>query len=312
MVEAPISEASGEDNRSSSILSQKRQRCSSISPGDGAKKSCREDKRLSATLFDLNILDCPVCFEALTIPIFQCDNGHLACSSCCAKLSDKCPSCASPIGHIRCRAMESVLESTLILCPNAKLGCTKKVSYGKVSTHEKECAFSLCSCPLLDCNYTGSYKDLYDHYKFIHMNSLQTLLNTFSCGISFSAEMNISDKVLIKADYTRRRLFAVQCFRESYGVYVTVRCIAPSAPQVGEFSYHISYTSGDGHIMTYESPEVKRICEVSHQIPQENFMLIPHSFLRGESLEMDICIKKKLNQESEGYPNYPFGNSMAA
>ncbi|ESQ47281.1 hypothetical protein EUTSA_v10027866mg [Eutrema salsugineum] len=296
MVEA---EASGEGNGSSSILSQKRPRCSSISPGDGAKRVGTEDKRLSTTLLDLSILDCPICFEAFTIPIFQCDNGHLTCSSCCPKLSDKCPSCSSPIGRIRCKAMESVLESIFIPCPNAKFGCTKKVSYGKESTHEKECTFSLCSCPVLDCNYTGSYKDLYDHYKFIHLDCyVDIVLNTFSFGNSFRAYMNISDKILLRLDHTRSLLFVVQCFREPYGVYVTVRCIAPSAPEVGEFSYHISYTSVDEHTMIYKSPVVKRIREVSFQTPQENSMLlIPLGCLNGDSLEMDICIKKKTNQE---------------
>ncbi|CAA7055663.1 unnamed protein product [Microthlaspi erraticum] len=44
---------------------------SPVSSGDGAKRLCTEDKRLSTTLFNLNILDCPICCEALTIPIFQ-------------------------------------------------------------------------------------------------------------------------------------------------------------------------------------------------------------------------------------------------
>ncbi|ESQ47280.1 hypothetical protein EUTSA_v10027864mg [Eutrema salsugineum] len=299
MVEAAIAEASGEGNGSSSILSQKRACCSSISPGDGAKRVGTEDKRLSTTLLDLSILDCPICFEAFTIPIFQCDNGHLACSSCCAKLSDKCPSCASPIGHIRCRAMESVLESILIPCANAKLGCAKNVSYGKVSTHEKECAFSLCSCPVLDCNYTGPYKDLYDHYKFTHRKKWSTGLAYMISNYrqsSFGAKMNISDKIFIIVNDTRSLLFVVQCFREPYGVYVTVRCIAPSAPEVGEFSYQISYKSVDEHTMFYKSPVVKRIREVSFQTPQENSMLlIPLSWLSGDSLEINICIKKKTN-----------------
>ncbi|ESQ47278.1 hypothetical protein EUTSA_v10027865mg [Eutrema salsugineum] len=294
MVEAASAEASGEGNGSRSILSQKRPR-SSISPCDGAKRVGTDDKRLSTMLLDLNILECPICFETLTIPIFQCDNGHLACSSCCAKLSDKCPSCASPIGHIRCRAMESVLDSIFVPCPNAKFGCTKKVSYGKESAHEKECAFSRCSCPELDCNYTGLYEDLYDHYLYDHnyITSYPAIVNFCRLGNSFCAQMNISDKISIKVDTTTSRLFAVQCFREPYGVYVTVSCIAPSAPEVGEFSYQISYTSADGHTMTYESPEVKRIREVSFETPQENSMLlIPRSCLSGDSLKMKICIKK--------------------
>ncbi|EFH46836.1 hypothetical protein ARALYDRAFT_915953 [Arabidopsis lyrata subsp. lyrata] len=90
-------------------------------------------------------------------------------------------------------------------------------------------------------------------------------------------------------------LFAVQCFREPCGVYFTVSCIAPSAPEVRQFSYHLSYTV-DGHTMIYKSPEVKRVLKVSSQRPEESFMLIPNSLLHGEMLEIKLFIKK-LKQE---------------
>lgn len=134
--------------------------------------------------------------------------------------------------------MESVIESIFIQCRNAKFGCTKKLSYRKESIHEKECIFSQCSCPAQDCSYTGSYKDLYNHSTYIHQITYMGsyILNRFTCGSSFSVWMNISNDILIKKEYQNSLLFAVQCFREPYGVYVTVSCIAPSAPEVGEFS----------------------------------------------------------------------------
>ncbi|KAL0805223.1 hypothetical protein Bca101_097714 [Brassica carinata] len=131
-----------------------------------------KDNIRSATV-DVDVLDCPVCFEQLTIPIFQCDNRHMVCSSCCSKLRDIFPTCASPIGHIRCRGTETVIESVFLPCINAELGCAEKVSFLKESTHKKECSFSLCSCPVQDCNYTGSYTDLYDHYAiYTHQDSM--------------------------------------------------------------------------------------------------------------------------------------------
>ncbi|XP_010454972.1 PREDICTED: E3 ubiquitin-protein ligase SINA-like 7 [Camelina sativa] len=265
-------------------VSRKRQTSSSVSPTDGSKKR-------STLQMDLEVLECPICFETMTIPIFQCDNGHLACSSCCPKLS-KCPSCALPIGRIRCRAMESVLRSISIPCPNAKLGCTKNVSYGLESTHVKECIFSRCSCPALDCDYTGSYKDICRHYYTYNSDPATVhLYEPLMYNISFNVRMNISDKIKIYVDDISDRLFAVQCFREPYGVCVTVSCIAPSAPELGKFSYHLSYTV-DGDTMTYESADLKRIHKVSFQTPLEKFMLIPHSALRGEMLEMKLTIRK--------------------
>ncbi|CAN6934073.1 unnamed protein product [Brassica oleracea] len=214
-----------------------------------------KDNIRSATV-DVDVLDCPVCFEQLTIPIFQCDNRHMVCSSCCSKLRDIFPTCASPIGHIRCRGTETVIESVFLPCINAELGCAEKVSFLKESTHKKECSFSLCSCPVQDCNYTGSYTDLYDHYAiYTHQDSMG------------------------RGEFDMKLLFAVQCFREPYGVYVTISCIAPSSPEVG-------------NTMTYESPDVKKTLQVNLETPLENSMLIPHCSLSGDLLDLRLCIKK--------------------
>ncbi|KAJ0260594.1 E3 ubiquitin-protein ligase SINA-like 7 [Hirschfeldia incana] len=269
---------------SSSIPSWKRKR-SSLSSDDRAKK------KRSLMLLDSDLLDCPICFEPFTIPIFQCDNnGHLACSSCCPKLSNKCPACASPIGDKRCRPMESVLESAFTPCPNAEMGCTKNVSYGKEPTHVKECSFSLCSCPVLNCPYSGPYKNLSDHYCLTHPDN--ECSDCFVCGLSFGAQTNISDKILVLWEYKKHLLFTVECFEEPYGLKVSVSCVAPCAAEVGEFSYELSYTV-DGHTVSYESPEVKRVLQVSGEAPRENFMLIPRCLLRGDLLKMKLCIKSR-------------------
>ncbi|CAH2079674.1 unnamed protein product [Thlaspi arvense] len=235
---------------------------------DFQKLVMREAKKRSLMLLDPDVIDCPICFEQLKIPVFQCDNEHLACSSCCLKLSGKCPSCALPIGNNRCRAMETVLESIFV------------------------CAFSQCSFPAQDCDYAGSYMEMWVHYS-IHLESVMQIYEdiTLNFGISFTAELNMSDKVVRMGKYPMGLLFVVQRFKEPCGVYVTVSCIAPSSPAVGKFSYVISYTV-EGHTITYESPEVKRVLEVSFQTPQESFMLIPNSFLRGELLKLMVCIKR--------------------
>uniref|UniRef100_A0A1J3FRT2 RING-type E3 ubiquitin transferase n=2 Tax=Noccaea caerulescens TaxID=107243 RepID=A0A1J3FRT2_NOCCA len=260
---------------------------SPVSSGDGAKRVCTEDKRLSTTLFNLNVLDCPICFEALTIPIFQCDNGHLACSCCCPKLNNKCPSCALPVGHIRNRAMETVLESIFVPCRNAAFGCTKKFTYGIESEHEEECRYAPCSCPVPDCDYTGSYYNIERHSFVEHRDIWES--NCFRFGISFDVRMNISDKLLTWTETSAGLLFPVQCFREPCGVYVSVSCIAPPAPTVGRFSYDISYTV-DGQTVIYKSVEAKKILQVSFETPRDNFMLIPASLLLGDLLELNLCI----------------------
>ncbi|KAL0730149.1 hypothetical protein Bca4012_026242 [Brassica carinata] len=268
---------SSNTNDSSSIHFQKRQ---------------RTDDKMRSAMLNFEVFNCIICIEPLTAPIFQCDNGHLVCSSCCPKLRNKCPLCSFPIGDKRCRAMEKVIESTGILC--SVLGCTKIVCYRELSAHEKECTFSLCVCPVPDCKYTASYKDVYDHYNSDHqkISSLERpMLDMFTSGMSFIIELNINDKVSIMREHEKSLLFAFQCFRKLYGVCVTVCCIAPSSPEVEEFSYDLSYNMG-GQNMIYKSLKVKRIRKVSLQIPQDNFMLIPQNLLYGELLNMEVTIKR--------------------
>ncbi|KAL1226047.1 E3 ubiquitin-protein ligase SINA-like 7 [Cardamine amara subsp. amara] len=270
---------------------------SSLSIGENNYNNC------SAKFLDLEALDCPICTDPLTTTILQCENGHIACSTCCNKLRNKCPSCALPIGHIRCRAMERVLEAVIVQCPNAKFGCTQKFSYGKKLTHEKECTFSLCSCPARNCNYAGYFKDLFTHFFIIHYG--ETGYNyQFIFGKSLEVCFELTDYTsIVMKEYIDSLLFVVQCFIESYGVYVTVSCIAPSALEVGEFSCHIS-TVVEKYNMTFESCKVKRIRKLNLQTPKEDFMLVPSYLLfehqsgnlKRQALKLRICINK-LNQE---------------
>ncbi|KAJ0261943.1 Seven-in-absentia protein [Hirschfeldia incana] len=247
----------------------------------------------SGMLLDLDLLDCPVCCHALTNPIFQCDNGHIACSDCCTNMRNKCPSCTLPIGIHRSRIMERVVEATMVTCPNAKHGCTDKFSYGKELAHEKECSFARCYCPASDCNYAGLCKDLYRHYHANH-RSRDGFCETFTCGFNADAWIHISDKILVLQEGREGPLVAVQCFEEEQGVYVTVNCIAPRAPGVSEFSYQLSYSSYEGQTMSFGSDEMDRIQKVSFQTPEKDFMCVPHYFMaERESLKMKICIRRR-------------------
>merc|ERR1712130_1069730 len=73
---------------------------------DGANMSDTVDKaNLEAQRFLLNInkkieakesdLECPVCLEVSSAPIFSCDEQHIICSDCRPKVSI-CPECREP------------------------------------------------------------------------------------------------------------------------------------------------------------------------------------------------------------------------
>ncbi|XP_010496730.1 PREDICTED: E3 ubiquitin-protein ligase SINA-like 2, partial [Camelina sativa] len=217
-------------------------------------------------LFELDLLDCPICCLPLTSPIFQCENGHIQCYRCYKRLMRyKCPSCSLPVGNIRSRLVERIVEAVNISCPNARLGCTKKWSYskdGRESSHQKECSFTLCYCPDPNCYYTGAYKDLAAHFIAKHKANY----SKFRSGQTDDAWLRITEKVLVLQENEDGPLVVVQCLKGAHGLYVTVNCIAPPTPGVGEFSYRLLFRSGI-HDVAYRSNEMTRIQKLSFETP---------------------------------------------
>ncbi|KAM0865442.1 hypothetical protein ACQ4PT_043271 [Festuca glaucescens] len=95
---------------------------------------------------DLEALCCPRCLQLLVPPVLQCAAGHLICSSCHDNLPDKnkCASCFIkcffPTSYSRCHAVEGILRSVRVACPNTIHGCTAgKMLYHEKVEHEKTC-----------------------------------------------------------------------------------------------------------------------------------------------------------------------------
>lgn len=61
-----------------------------------------------------NIPSCPVCLEAMTIPIFQCKSGHSLCNNCTKKLYPPfCPMCRQDMTQVRNWQLEDVISKVL-------------------------------------------------------------------------------------------------------------------------------------------------------------------------------------------------------
>ncbi|KAG2325294.1 hypothetical protein Bca52824_008022 [Brassica carinata] len=243
------------------------------------------DNHYSVALLDPDVLDCPICCEPLKIPIFQCNNGHLACSLCCGKLKNICPSCKIPIGYSRCRAMEKVVEASIISCPNAKYGCKKSTSYGNRSSHEKQCVFHPCSCPMRGCNYIGSYKHLYNHVRAKHRDELIL----FIWDISLSLEWDLTKTIDVLQEEEDGELIVVQVYSKPHGLIVRVSCIAPS--EQGEFSCTLKFAVLG--IELKQALVLRKIRKVRDNQPIYGFMLIPLYMLPSDgNLKMEICISR--------------------
>lgn len=70
------------------------------------------DEEHPETYDDLNdqltrLFECPVCFEHIVPPVYQCLLGHLICHKC-VLMCDNCPTCRNPFNSKRNLYMEKV------------------------------------------------------------------------------------------------------------------------------------------------------------------------------------------------------------
>ncbi|XP_024008071.1 E3 ubiquitin-protein ligase SINA-like 5 isoform X2 [Eutrema salsugineum] len=197
------------------------------------------------------------------------------------------------IGDIRCRALEIVLEASIVPCRNTVHGCTETTSYDTQSKHEKVCIFVRCSCPLPNCSYIGSYTDVESHTRSVHSWDSDNFI-PFVLDSPQIFSMNLrKQKTTVFQEEKKGDLIVVQAFKGSDGVYMTVSSISPLTPGLPNFSCSLaklnSYTTLRLGLM------VKKIQKVEEQLekPDVSFMLIPTYMLSGDHLKLQICIGRE-------------------
>ena len=110
----------------------------------------------------------------------QCENGHSVCGGCCKKLKKGCPSCEKPVGSIRNRTIEKVLESLQVACTHAPHGCKEMLKINSRGEHEKECESRPFQCPVAPCRYLGSTLMMPQHLTEEHQ--VRTVEISLDCG----------------------------------------------------------------------------------------------------------------------------------
>ncbi|KAJ6814134.1 E3 ubiquitin-protein ligase SINAT2-like [Iris pallida] len=116
------------------------------------------------------LLECPVCTNAMYPPIHQCPNGHTLCSNCKLRVHNHCPTCRHELGDIRCLALEKVAESLEVPCRYQTIGCSGIFPYYSKVKHEQLCEFRPYNCPYAgsECLLTGDIPLLVAHLKNDH------------------------------------------------------------------------------------------------------------------------------------------------
>ncbi|XP_043699722.1 E3 ubiquitin-protein ligase SINA-like 10 [Telopea speciosissima] len=252
-----------------------------VSHGKGADRDGEDG--ISMTLTDPDVLDCIICLEPLIPPVFQCDNGHIACSTCCTKIANKCPSCSWPIGYSRCLAIEKVVESIKLSCQNAQYGCKERVSYAQKLNHEETCIYAPCACPLLDCTFFGSFEQLSRHFTCKHWASARR----FRYNCPFPISIDKSEQFLVFQEEEDGLLFLLNNHIEIIGNSISVTCIGTSSSKGGFFYDLISRRGSSSLKLQSYTKFAKGQVEGSSM----DFLLIPTDFngCYGQ-LKLEVCI----------------------
>lgn len=109
-----------------------------------------------------NYLQCPICIEFFSVPIFQCDSGHSICSTCASK-SPKCPSCRDNIGKkLRNYPLEQQLSAIEYHC--RFLGCNACMKLSDRVLHEEHCPYNPnIECLIQNCRWEGHRDGILQH-----------------------------------------------------------------------------------------------------------------------------------------------------
>ncbi|XP_020234551.1 E3 ubiquitin-protein ligase SINA-like 10 [Cajanus cajan] len=243
------------------------------------------DRSIPIFVSDPDVLDCCICYEPLNAPVFQCENGHIACSSCCVRLRNKCPMCLMPIGYNRCRAIEKVLDSIKMSCPNANYGCKETFSYSRKNDHEKECIYLPCLCPLAGCDFVASSKELFLHFSHRHVG----FGTQFQYDKFFTVILSTDQKTTVLQEKNDANLFVVHNNHEHLGNVVRISCIGPKS--MAEFQYEVLARFRGSTLILQSFAKITQ--GQFADAPPNAFLLIPSGFFGSRPLKLDIRIKSQ-------------------
>ncbi|OEL14067.1 hypothetical protein BAE44_0024914 [Dichanthelium oligosanthes] len=203
---------------------------------------------------DTDVLDCGVCFLPLKPPIFQCGKGHVVCSPCRDKLAPagKCHVCGiATRNYLRCHAMERLVDSIRVQCPNAAHGCSTRLTYYDQHGHCQTCVHAPRHCPGKDCSFLGSTEALLDHFTSAHGWPSTTKISAFeTCSISLYDGFNFiladcgednDPGTTATSSSSSRYLFLLKVTRQPLGRSITVHCIGQESASEG-LRYELSYS----------------------------------------------------------------------
>ncbi|XP_063233712.1 probable E3 ubiquitin-protein ligase sinah [Bacillus rossius redtenbacheri] len=191
----------------------------------------------------LAVLECPVCTEYMSPPIFQCKTGHKLCSRCRPQLS-VCPTCKETCLDLRNYVAEELAEKLMYPCVNEDAGCRAKLQLRAMARHNAECPCRLYDCLGADCDWRGRAPEMLQHLKGSHGMAWMTAQNPHLYYDRFDLSSDFYERDAIDA-FGQLFWYHFRRDAEKRRVFVAVQFVGDEK-RASEYRYQVFLFSPDG------------------------------------------------------------------
>lgn len=147
----------------------------------------------------IELLTCPICFEYLSDPTYQCIRGHVICVTCFKNVictTKWCPQCRCKYDpdFLQNKFLEQMLTLFQYVCSFSNYGCKAKLNLAERLKHEEICPFNKeVNCPIhipndflnihfsVICPWKGKIDDLVGHLKTVHLKKEEPFTSNKVC-----------------------------------------------------------------------------------------------------------------------------------
>ncbi|XP_031338451.1 uncharacterized protein LOC116167266 [Photinus pyralis] len=192
---------------------------------------------LNDTLMSLPIFSCKKCQQFLIPPIrFVAGTGRI------------CGACTLPESQVAIHdsALEVILQTLSIPCPNSSKGCKAKLEYFSVSSHMSTCSNRNYRCPfrfVTDCMWEGGVSHISKHASMQHLDDV---IRVDSGVFPLQVDISISnDTIKILQMESEQFIVHTKCNVSKSKLYYFLYYIG-NIEKAQEFSYSIEQTANTG------------------------------------------------------------------
>ncbi|KAI3726430.1 hypothetical protein L1987_66227 [Smallanthus sonchifolius] len=164
-------------------------------------------------------------------------------------------------------------------------GFKSSLEYSNTNPHENRGMYTgQSTCPLLNCNFTGLFQELSDHFSTKHWDSGRR----FQYNSPLPVSLGMDETFLVLQAEEDGVLFLLDKGTENIGHTVMVTCIGPSSSDE-RFLYCLVSERGNSSLKlkSYTQTLPGRV----EGIPPSDFLLVPFGYLNSSGeLNLEVCI----------------------